>query len=60
MRPVRSQNLSAHRRLVDERPASDERSVWPEAYWTIWSQAVIHRIHMRVLVHIKNLSEAGG
>jgi Tetracyclin repressor-like, C-terminal domain len=28
------------------------------AYWTLWSQAIIHRIHMRVLTHIKNLSES--
>jgi hypothetical protein len=34
-----------------------QHGLWPEAYWTIWSQAIIHRIHMRVLVHIKNLSE---
>jgi hypothetical protein len=37
-----------------------QHGLWPEAYWTIWSQAVIHRIHIRVLVHIKNLSEAEG
>jgi Polyketide cyclase / dehydrase and lipid transport len=32
----------------------------PEIYWTVWSQAIIHRIHMRVLNHIKNLSESEG
>lgn len=37
-----------------------QHGLWPEAYWTIWSQAIIHRIHMRVLNHIKNLSEAEG
>jgi hypothetical protein len=35
-----------------------QHGLWPETYWTVWSQAIIHRIHMRVLVHIKNLSEA--
>jgi len=37
-----------------------QHGLWPEAYWTPWSQAIIHRIHMRVLVHIKNLSESEG
>jgi len=35
-----------------------QHGLWPEAYWTIWSQAIIHRIHMRVLNHIKVLSES--
>ena len=30
---------------------------WPAAYWHWWSDYIIHRIHMRVLLHIKNLSE---
>jgi hypothetical protein len=37
-----------------------QHGLWPETYWTIWSQAIIHRIHMRVLTHIKNLSESDG
>lgn len=37
-----------------------QHGLWPEAYWGIWSQAIIHRIHMRVLDHIKNLSETEG
>lgn len=37
-----------------------QHGLWPEVYWTVWSQAIIHRIHMRVLNHIKDLSEAGG
>jgi hypothetical protein len=35
-----------------------QHGLWPEAYWTLWSQAIIHRIHMRVLNHIKILSES--
>jgi len=35
-----------------------QHGLWPEHYWTLWSQAIIHRIHMRVLNHIKNLSES--
>ena len=30
---------------------------WPGVYWHLWSDAIIHRIHQRVLMHIKNLSE---
>jgi hypothetical protein len=26
---------------------------WPEWYWKQWSDAIVHRIHMRVLAHIK-------
>jgi hypothetical protein len=26
---------------------------WPSSYWHLWSDAIIHRIHMRVLEHIK-------
>ncbi len=28
-------------------------SMWPETYWHWWSNYVIHRIHMRVLEHIR-------
>jgi len=34
-----------------------QHGLWPAQYWRIWSQAIIHRIHMRVLNHIKNLAE---
>jgi hypothetical protein len=30
---------------------------WPAVYWHFWSDYIIHRIHQRVLVHIKTLSE---
>jgi uncharacterized membrane protein YhaH (DUF805 family) len=29
-------------------------SMWPETYWHWWSDYVIHRIHMRVLEHIRS------
>ena len=32
--------------------------MWPEFYWRLWSDAIIHRIHLRVLNHIKGLAEA--
>jgi uncharacterized membrane protein YhaH (DUF805 family) len=28
-------------------------AMWPAAYWHVWSDYVIHRIHMRVLEHIR-------
>lgn len=33
--------------------------MWPEAYWRLWSDYIIHRIHGRVLGHIKGLAEKG-
>ncbi|HBI42403.1 MAG TPA: hypothetical protein DDY78_06020 [Planctomycetales bacterium] len=32
--------------------------MWPAFYWRLWSDAIIHRIHLRVLNHIKELAEA--
>jgi len=34
-----------------------QHGLWPAEYWRWWSDAIIHRIHMRVLTHIKTLSE---
>lgn len=31
--------------------------LWPSAYWRLWSDAIIHRIHLRVLNHIRTLAE---
>ena len=33
-------------------------AIWPSLYWQIWSDYIIHRIHLRVLVHIKNEAES--
>jgi hypothetical protein len=30
----------------------------PEPYWRLWSDAMIHAIHLRVLEHVARLSEA--
>jgi hypothetical protein len=35
-----------------------EHNLWPARYWRLWSDAIIHRIHRRVLTHVKGLSEA--
>lgn len=31
--------------------------MWPVFYWRLWSDAIVHQIHMRVFRHIKRLSE---
>jgi uncharacterized membrane protein YhaH (DUF805 family) len=35
-------------------------NMWPAAYWRLWSDFIIHRIHGRVLNHVKTLSEDEG
>jgi len=32
--------------------------MWPAAYWNLWSDYIIHRIHGRVMTHIQKLVEA--
>jgi uncharacterized membrane protein YhaH (DUF805 family) len=32
--------------------------VWPAAYWQLWSDYIIHRIHLRVLRHIREEAES--
>jgi hypothetical protein len=32
-------------------------NIRPEIYWRVWSNYIIHKIHNRVLTHIKNKSE---
>jgi hypothetical protein len=34
--------------------------LWPAAYWRLWSDAIIHKIHLRVLRHIRDEVENGG
>jgi uncharacterized membrane protein YhaH (DUF805 family) len=34
-----------------------QNSFWPGVYWNLWSDSIIHRIHARVLNHIKGLAE---
>jgi hypothetical protein len=31
-----------------------QHGLWPATYWRIWSNAIIHRIHLRVLNHIRD------
>lgn len=35
-----------------------EQNLWPNIYWRVWSDYLVHRIHSRVLEHIKAESEA--
>jgi hypothetical protein len=35
-----------------------QHGLWPAPYWRLWSDAIIHRIHLRVLTHIRKLSES--
>ena len=34
-----------------------QHGLWPASYWRLWSDAVVHHIHRRVLEHIRVLSE---
>lgn len=34
-----------------------EFEMFPQFYWTLWSDLIIHRIHVRVLEHIRQLAE---
>ncbi|MBI4347924.1 MAG: hypothetical protein HY553_13790 [Elusimicrobia bacterium] len=34
--------------------------LWPAGYWTLWADAILHRIHLRVLRHIAAVAEAEG
>jgi hypothetical protein len=36
-----------------------QHHLWPAPYWRLWSDAIIHRIHQRVLDHIKQSAERG-
>jgi hypothetical protein len=32
-------------------------TLWPVKYWQLWSDYIIHKIHTRVLLHVKALAE---
>ena len=34
-----------------------QHTMWPAAYWHLWSDYIIHRIHLRVLEHIQAEAE---
>ena len=35
-----------------------QHGLWPAEYWRWWSDAIIHRIHLRVLRHVRMLAES--
>jgi hypothetical protein len=35
-----------------------KNKMWPGVYWKVWSDNILHRIHLRVLNHIKKQAEA--
>ncbi|SPE31040.1 conserved membrane hypothetical protein [Candidatus Sulfopaludibacter sp. SbA3] len=46
-----------HGRTLVEGTSWYQHGLWPAGYWRVWSDAIIHRIHLRVLHHIKTLAE---
>jgi hypothetical protein len=32
--------------------------MWPVSYWRLWSDAIVHQVHLRVFRHIKRLAES--
>lgn len=35
-----------------------QHNMWPAPYWQLWLDYLIHQIHLRVLDHVKHLSES--
>ncbi len=48
--------LSDHRTLL-EGTTWYQNYLWPQVYWREWSDAILHRIHERVLRHVKEDAE---
>jgi hypothetical protein len=47
----------ANDRTLVEATTWYSHGLWPAEYWRWWSDAIIHRIHLRVLNHIRELAE---
>jgi hypothetical protein len=52
----RLKRLASNRTLL-EGTTWYQHGLWPADYWRWWSDAIIHRIHLRVLNHIRTLAE---
>jgi hypothetical protein len=48
--------LPGNRTLL-EGTSSYQHGLWPAQYWRLWTDAVIHRVHLRVFRQIKALAE---
>jgi uncharacterized membrane protein YhaH (DUF805 family) len=46
------------RRTLLEGTTWYQNYLWPQAYWRAWSDGIVHRIHLRVLLHVKQQAEA--
>jgi hypothetical protein len=49
--------LLPNRHTLLEGTTCYQHGLWPAQYWRWWSDAIIHRIHLRVLNHIRALAE---
>ena len=49
--------LSDHQTLL-EGTTWYQNYFWPQVYWREWSDEIVHQIHMRVLLHVKQQAEA--
>ncbi len=49
--------LAGGRQTLLEGTTWYENNFWPGVYWNRWSDYIIHRIHARVLEHIKHTAE---
>ena len=47
----------ANNRTLLEGTTWYQHGLWPAEYWRWWSDAIIHRIHSRVLTHVRTLAE---
>ena len=50
--------LHSGRRTLLEGTTWYRQSLYPSAYWCLWTDAIIHKVHLRVLEHIRTLSES--
>ncbi len=48
--------LDEHRTLL-EGTTWYQNYLWPQEYWREWSDGIVHRIHLRVLRHVKRQAE---
>jgi hypothetical protein len=53
----RLEELANHHTLL-EANSWYRHGLGPAWYWRLWSDAIIHRIHLRVLTHIQTMAEA--
>jgi uncharacterized membrane protein YhaH (DUF805 family) len=49
--------LSDHQTLL-EGTTWYQNYFWPQVYWREWSDEIVHQIHMRVLLHVKQQAES--